>query len=38
MTAAILLFLIALAFLAPRFGADSRDGRDWQFRQRGRPW
>jgi hypothetical protein len=38
MAAAVLLFLMALALLAPRFGADSRDGRDWQSRQRGRPW
>jgi hypothetical protein len=26
----ILVILLALAVLGPLFGADSRDGRDWQ--------
>ncbi|MCU1600616.1 MAG: hypothetical protein JWO22_1325 [Frankiales bacterium] len=26
----ILVLLLALAVLGPLFGADSRDGRDWQ--------
>jgi hypothetical protein len=28
--AAVVLFFVALAVLAPLFGADTRDGRDWQ--------
>ena len=27
---AIFVFLLVLAVLAPLFGTDSRDGRDWQ--------
>lgn len=26
----LLLWVLALGALAPRWGADSRDGRDWQ--------
>ncbi|MDX6217087.1 MAG: hypothetical protein QOG99_2671 [Frankiales bacterium] len=26
----LVIFFLALAVLAPLFGADSRDGRDWQ--------
>jgi len=26
----VLAFLVALALLGPRFGADSRDGLDWR--------
>jgi hypothetical protein len=29
MTVAIIILLLALAFLAPKFGVDSRDSHDW---------
>ena len=33
-TVSVLLFIVLLAILGPRYGSDSRDGRDWAPRPR----